>query len=96
MSEPPGSYYAADFTSVNDAVEGICKYCGTTAILKHMYNKDHSKLGRDLCPDCYQNYRNKNGTVCRSSMQITNIKYSTNHRHDVHKQVAQAQRGRKY
>jgi protein-arginine kinase activator protein McsA len=91
MSEPPGSYYAADFTSVNTAMEGTCENCGSVTVLKHMHNKDRSKLGRDLCSNCYQYYRNKNGTVRRSSAQV---EHSASHRHDVHKHVAQAQRGR--
>lgn len=91
MGEPPGSHYAADFTSVKAAMEGTCENCAATAILKHMHNKDHSKLGRDLCPDCYQYYRNKNTTVRRSSVLPA---HSESHRHDVHKRVAEAQRGR--
>lgn len=95
MSEAPGSsYYAADFTSAKVTKEGSCENCSTTAVLKHMQSKDHSKLGRDLCPNCYQYYRNKNGTIRRSSVQTSQVEHSANHRHDVHKQVAQAQRGR--
>ena len=93
MSEAPGSHYAADFTSAKTAMERTCENCGTTAALKHMQNKDHSKLGRDLCPNCYQYYRNKNGTVRRSSAQ-TPVKHLAGHRLEVHKQVAQVQRGR--
>jgi ribosome-binding protein aMBF1 (putative translation factor) len=92
MSKAPSSHYAADFTAV---VEGNCETCGTTTVLKHMQNKDRSKPGRDLCPDCYQYYRNKTGTVRRSSAQTPHVEHSTSHRHDVHRQVAQAQRGRK-
>ena len=94
MSEAPGSHYAADFTSAKAAKEGTCENCGTTAVLKHMQNKDRSKLGRDLCPNCYQYYRNKNGTIRRSSAQTPWVEHSASHQHDVHKQVAQAQRGR--
>jgi ssDNA-binding Zn-finger/Zn-ribbon topoisomerase 1 len=96
MSEPSGSHYAADFTSVKATIEGTCENCGTTAVLKHIQNKDHSKLGRDLCPNCYQYYRNKSGTVRRSSAQTpqVNPSHSASHRRDVHKHVAQAQRGR--
>jgi ssDNA-binding Zn-finger/Zn-ribbon topoisomerase 1 len=94
MSEAPASSYAADFTSVKATKEGTCENCGTTAVLKHMQNKDRSKLGRDLCPNCYQYYRNKNGTVRRTSMQPPpQVEHSASHRHDVHRQVAQAQRG---
>lgn len=92
MSEAPGSSYAADFTSVKATKEGHCETCGTTAVLKHM----RSKLGRDLCPNCYQYYRNKNGTVRCSSIQTpaaSQVEHAASHRHDVHKQVAQAQRG---
>ncbi|KAF8808594.1 hypothetical protein BYT27DRAFT_7222856 [Phlegmacium glaucopus] len=92
MGESPGSHYAADFTSVKAAMEGICENCGATAVLKHMHNKDRSKLGRYLCSDCYQYYRNKNTTVCRSSAQTPQVKYSASHQRDVHKHVAQAQR----
>jgi hypothetical protein len=94
MGEPPGSYHAADFTSIKAAVEGTCENCGITGIMKHMHNKDHSKLGRDLCFKCYQYYYNKNGTVHRSSVLAPQVKYATSHRDDVHKHVAQAQRGR--
>lgn len=93
MSEASGSGYAANFTSVKATQESSCENCGTTAVLKHMQSKDRSKLGRDLCPNCYQYYRNKNGTVHRSSAQ-TPHSASPSHRRDVHKQVAQAQRGR--
>lgn len=96
MSEAPGSSYAADFTSVKATKEGPCETCGTTAVLKHMQSKERSKLGRDLCPNCYQYYRNKNGTVRRSSIQTpaaSQVERAASHRHDVHKQVAQAQRG---
>lgn len=93
MSEAPDSSYAANFTSVKATKEGSCENCGTTAVLKHMQNKDHSKLGRDLCPTCYQYYRNKNGTVRRSSVQTPQVEHPASHRRDVHKQVAQAQRG---
>jgi ribosome-binding protein aMBF1 (putative translation factor) len=93
MSEAPGSSYAADFTSVKAAKEGNCEICGTTAVLKHMQSKERSKLGRDLCPNCYEYYRNKNGTIRRSSMQTPQVEHSASHRQDVHKQVAQAQRG---
>ena len=95
MSEAPSSHYAADFSRVKAAREGTCETCGNTAVLKHMQNKDHSKLGRDLCPNCYQYYRNKNGTVRRSSLQTPHVEHPSSHRRDVHKQVAQAQRGRK-
>ena len=94
MSEAPGSGYAADFTSIKVTKKGSCKICGTTAVLKHMQSKDRSKVGRDLCPNCYQYYRNKNGTVRRSSVQIPHVEHSESHRRDVHKKVAQAQRGR--
>jgi len=95
MSETPRSSYAADFTSV-EAInkKGSCENCHKTAFLKHMLSKDRTKLGRDLCPTCYQYYCNKNGTVRRSSVQTPQIKHSASHRRDVHKQVAQAQRGR--
>ena len=93
MGEPPGSHYAGDFTSVNAAMEGTCENCGTTAVLKHMHNKDWLKLGRDLCSNCYQYYHNKNGTVHRSNAQV---KQSASHRCDVHKHVAQAQQGHEW
>jgi len=93
MSEAPGSSYAADFTSVKANKESSCENCGT-AVLKHMQNKERSKLGWDLCPNCYQYYLNKNGTVRRSSVQTPQVEHPASHRHDVHKQVAQAQRGR--
>ena len=93
MSEAPGSSYAADFTSVKVIKEGSCENCGNTAVLKHMQSKDRSKLGWDLCPNCYQYYLNKNGTVRRSSAQTPQAKNSAIRRRDVHKQVAQAQRG---
>ena len=93
MSEAPGSSYAADFTSVKATKEGNCETCGTTTLLRHMQNKDSSKLGKDLCPNCYLYYRNKNGTVRRSSMQSPQVEHSASHQHDVHKQIAQAQRG---
>ena len=89
MSEAPGSCHAADFTSVKAKKEGSCETCGTTVVLRHILSKDPSKLGQDLCPNCYEHYRNKNGTVRRSSMQT----HSESHRRDVHKQVAQVQRG---
>ena len=92
MSEASGSY-AANFTSVKATKEASCETCGTTAVLKHMQNKDRSKLGKDLCPNCYEHYRNKNGTVRRSSMQTPQVEHSASHRRDVHKQLAQAQRG---
>lgn len=94
MSEPSGSYYAADFTSVKAVQKRTCENCGSTAVLKHMHSKDHSKLGRDLCPDCYQYYCNKVTTVRRSSAQMPKHEHSASHRHDVHKHIAQAQRGR--
>ena len=87
MSEAPGSSYAANFTSVKATKEGKCKTCGTTAVLKHMQNKEHSKLGRDLGPNCYQYYCNKNGTVCCSGMQPLQVEHSASHQHDVHQQV---------
>ena len=95
MSEASGSGYAANFTSAKAVREGNCHNCGTTAVLKHMQSKDRSKLGRDLCPNCYQYYLNKNGTVRRSSGQTAPVERSASHRRDVHKQVAQAQQGRK-
>lgn len=94
MSEPSGSHYAADFTSVKATMEGNCEKCGIMAVLKHMHNKDHSKTGRDLCSDCYQYYFNKQGTVHRSSVQIPKIEHLASHRRVVHKNIAQAQRGR--
>ncbi|KAM6489625.1 hypothetical protein JOM56_014947 [Amanita muscaria] len=99
MEEPAyaaDSHYAADFTSIDAAKEGTCESCGTTAVLKHMQNKDHSKLGRDLCPRCYQHYLNKNGTIRRSSGTVTQtsqVKPSESYRRSVHKNIAQAQRG---
>ncbi|KIL64085.1 hypothetical protein M378DRAFT_11669 [Amanita muscaria Koide BX008] len=96
MREPSSSHYAADFTSIGAAKEGTCENCGTTAVLKHMQNKDHSKLGRDLCPRCYQHYLNKNGTIRRSSGTVTQtsqVKPSESYRRSVHKNIAQAQRG---
>ena len=93
MSEAPGSSYAANFTSVKATKEGTCETCGTTAVLKHMQSKELSKLGRDLCPNCYKYYRNKSGTVRRSSTQALQVEHSASHRCDIHKQVAQAQRG---
>jgi len=94
MSEPSGSHYAADFTSVNAAAERTCENCGVTAVLKRMHSKDHSKLGRDLCPKCYQYYRNKHTTVRRSSAQTPKVEHSASHRRVIHKHVAEAQRGR--
>src|SRR6266545_4784248 len=54
---------SADFTSVQTNVKHTCKNCGTTAVLKHMHSKDPTKLGRDLCSNCYQYYCNKHTTV---------------------------------
>ena len=90
MSEPLGSHYAADFTSVQTNIKRICENCGNTAVLKHMHSKNPEKLGRDLCPDCYQYYCNKHTSVRRSSAQIEG---SADHQRMVHKHVAQAQRG---
>ncbi|KAM6488841.1 hypothetical protein JOM56_015699 [Amanita muscaria] len=92
MSEPSSSHYAADFTSTGAAKEGTCENCGTTAVLKHMHNKDRSKLGRDLCLQCYQYYLNKNGTIRRSSGGTSPVKPSASYRRSVHKSIAQAQR----
>ena len=97
MSEAPDPSYvtAAIFSSTKATKGGICERCGTTAFLKHMHNKDISKPGRDLCANCYQRYRNKNGTVRRSNVQTPQVtEHSESHRRDIHQQVAQAQRGR--
>ncbi len=64
MGEPQGSYYAAEFTStVNDT----CGVCGGKAVLKYMRHKNPEKTGRYLCPECYNRYLNKEGTMRRSS-----------------------------
>ncbi len=94
MSEPPGSYYAAEFTSAKATIRRTCENCGITAVLKHMHSKDPMKFGRDLCPNCYQYYCNKNTTVHRSSSHIAKVGHSASHRHVVHKHVAEAQRSR--
>ena len=89
MSEPSGSQYAADFTSVKAAMEGTCN-CGVTAVPKHMYSKDHSKLGQDLYPICYQYYCNKQTTIHHSSAQTPKVEHTASHQCIVHKHIAQA------
>lgn len=53
MDKLSTSQYAADFISIKTTIESTCETCGTNTTLKHMYNKDHSKIGQDLCLRCY-------------------------------------------
>jgi hypothetical protein len=60
-----------------------------------MHHRNPNKLGRHLCPKCYDRYLNKEGTVRRSISQIAPVPVlGTGHRQVIHKQIAEAQRGR--
>lgn len=90
MGEPQSSY-AADFTSNTTDTCDICNV--KTSGVKYMHHKNPNKLGRHLCPKCYDRYLNKEGTVRRSIAQTAQIS-GTEHRQVIHKQIAAAQRGR--
>ena len=93
MGEPQSSY-AANFTSI--ARDGACDICGGKAILKYMHHKNPLKPGHHLCPKCYDKYLNKEGTVRRSSAGGTSQQsMGQTEQRVIHKQIAQAQRGRK-
>ena len=87
MAEPQGSY-AAEFTSMGK--DSSCDICGQKAKLKYMHHKNPAKLGRHLCPSCYERYLNKAGTARRSSGTVS---LTSDHRQVIHKQIAKAQRG---
>ena len=93
MAEPLASEHATNFTSVNPAITGTCERCGNIAVLRFMHSQEPGKTGRNLCPKCYQYYLNKAGTVRRSSAGVPQVHRKAGHQHDVHKQIAQAQRG---
>lgn len=94
MGEPQCSY-AADFTS---NAKDTCDVCNVKASgVKYMHHRNPNKLGRHLCPKCYDRYLNKEGTVRRSISQVALIPVpvlGTGHRQVIHKQIAAAQRGR--
>lgn len=96
MGEPQSSY-AADFSPT---VKNTCDVCKTEATLKYMRHKNPEKLGRHLCSNCYQHYLNKEGTIRRSATETQTTRAfgmdSEYHqrRQVIHKQIAEAQRGR--
>ena len=89
MAESQGSY-ATEFTSIG---KDSCDICGEKAKLKYMHHKNPTKPGRHLCPRCYERYLNKAGTARRSSGTAS---LTSDHRQVIHKQIAEAQRGREW
>ena len=86
---------AADFTTTT--VKDTCDACNAKATtVKYMQHKNPNKIGRHLCSNCYRHYYKKEGTVHWSATQITHT-FGTEHRNCgqvIHKQIAEAQRGR--
>ena len=99
LQEPQCSY-AAPFTSTK--AKDTCDNCGVKASgVKYMRHKKPGKIGRHLCPKCYNFYLNKEGTVRRIISHTPQIPASassvgTEHCQVIHKQIAAAQRGRMY
>jgi hypothetical protein len=91
--EPSGhGSYAANFSTT---VKKTCDTCKAEANVKFMHHIDPQKCGRHLCPNCWQHYLNKEGTVRRSTTQTAHtFRMDSEHRQVIHNQIAEAQRGR--